>query len=220
MGSSMSAFAAKEDKLPVVQEGAGAASSREDEDEAVGAPSRNPPTLSATAGAGGAGAAAGGDGGTEGATVGAAVEGLPGFWVYDGHGSHSDDGEGGEDVDDDDGDWEDDEEGIDDDDESEGHDADAAQPLARDPNRGCTHYVRGCKLVSPCCGEVFWCRFCHNEKWEGAADATRRHTLDRSGRRATSHPTPLQSAGRRLAVNMKSFFFIFATFFTCFMAVG
>ena len=28
--------------------------------------------------------------------------------------------------------------------------------------RGCTHYKRRCKLVAPCCGEVFWCRHCHN----------------------------------------------------------
>ena len=28
---------------------------------------------------------------------------------------------------------------------------------------GCKHYRRRCKLVSPCCGEVFWCRHCHND---------------------------------------------------------
>ena len=28
---------------------------------------------------------------------------------------------------------------------------------------GCTHYRRRCRLVTPCCGEVFWCRHCHNE---------------------------------------------------------
>lgn len=28
---------------------------------------------------------------------------------------------------------------------------------------GCTHYRRRCRLVAPCCGEVFWCRHCHNE---------------------------------------------------------
>lgn len=27
---------------------------------------------------------------------------------------------------------------------------------------GCDHYKRRCKLVAPCCGEVFWCRHCHN----------------------------------------------------------
>ena len=28
---------------------------------------------------------------------------------------------------------------------------------------GCEHYRRRCKLVAPCCGEVFWCRHCHND---------------------------------------------------------
>jgi hypothetical protein len=28
---------------------------------------------------------------------------------------------------------------------------------------GCDHYKRRCKLVAPCCGEVFWCRHCHNQ---------------------------------------------------------
>ena len=28
---------------------------------------------------------------------------------------------------------------------------------------GCMHYRRRCRLVAPCCGEVFWCRHCHNE---------------------------------------------------------
>jgi RING finger/CHY zinc finger protein 1 len=28
--------------------------------------------------------------------------------------------------------------------------------------KGCTHYKRRCKLVASCCGEVFWCRHCHN----------------------------------------------------------
>ena len=28
---------------------------------------------------------------------------------------------------------------------------------------GCTHYRRRCLIVAPCCGEVFWCRHCHNE---------------------------------------------------------
>ena len=26
--------------------------------------------------------------------------------------------------------------------------------------RGCVHYKRGCKLVSPCCGKVYSCRCC------------------------------------------------------------
>lgn len=28
---------------------------------------------------------------------------------------------------------------------------------------GCKHYRRRCKMVAPCCGEIFWCRHCHNE---------------------------------------------------------
>lgn len=28
---------------------------------------------------------------------------------------------------------------------------------------GCAHYRRRCKIVAPCCGEIFWCRHCHNE---------------------------------------------------------
>ncbi|KAL5473154.1 hypothetical protein EMCRGX_G027602 [Ephydatia muelleri] len=27
----------------------------------------------------------------------------------------------------------------------------------------CEHYSRGCSLVSPCCGKVYPCRFCHND---------------------------------------------------------
>ncbi|CAD7698853.1 unnamed protein product, partial [Ostreobium quekettii] len=45
---------------------------------------------------------------------------------------------------------------------------------------GCEHYRRRCRLVAPCCGEVFWCRHCHDAaKNDGEADAKRRHTLDR-----------------------------------------
>jgi len=49
------------------------------------------------------------------------------------------------------------------------------------PERGCQHYRRGCKLVAPCCGEAFWCRFCHDaakEEGEQAAGAVP-HKLDR-----------------------------------------
>ncbi|XP_019866508.1 RING finger and CHY zinc finger domain-containing protein 1 [Aethina tumida] len=28
---------------------------------------------------------------------------------------------------------------------------------------GCTHYKRKCKFVSPCCGKIYVCRFCHDE---------------------------------------------------------
>ena len=30
-------------------------------------------------------------------------------------------------------------------------------------NPGCEHYIRICKLVSPCCDKIYPCRFCHND---------------------------------------------------------
>ena len=27
---------------------------------------------------------------------------------------------------------------------------------------GCKHYLRRCKIVSPCCNEIYSCRLCHN----------------------------------------------------------
>lgn len=45
---------------------------------------------------------------------------------------------------------------------------------------GCDHYRRRCRLVAPCCGEVFWCRHCHNAaKDDGEQDLAKRHALDR-----------------------------------------
>ena len=41
-----------------------------------------------------------------------------------------------------------------------------ARPGCRERGRGeygCMHYRRRCRMVAPCCGEVFWCRHCHNE---------------------------------------------------------
>jgi len=35
----------------------------------------------------------------------------------------------------------------------------------------CTHYLRKCQLVSPCCGKVYTCRICHDDQED--------HTLDR-----------------------------------------
>ena len=55
---------------------------------------------------------------------------------------------------------------------------------------GCEHYRRRCKLVAPCCGEVFWCRHCHNvaknddEEVSGlgaGAGAERREGMPRQG---------------------------------------
>jgi len=37
---------------------------------------------------------------------------------------------------------------------------------------GCSHYKRKCKLVAPCCGGVYSCRFCHDDSVSG-------HTIDR-----------------------------------------
>lgn len=46
---------------------------------------------------------------------------------------------------------------------------------------GCAHYRRRCRLVAPCCGEVFWCRHCHNDaKNVEEPDPKRRHELERS----------------------------------------
>ncbi len=44
----------------------------------------------------------------------------------------------------------------------------SAQPSAAQLRQGagaygCSHYRRRCKLVAPCCPEVFWCRHCHNQ---------------------------------------------------------
>jgi len=45
---------------------------------------------------------------------------------------------------------------------------------------GCSHYKRKCRLVAPCCGEVFPCRFCHDEvKNEGEKNPKKRHMIDR-----------------------------------------
>ena len=46
---------------------------------------------------------------------------------------------------------------------------------------GCEHYLRRCKLVAPCCNEVFWCRHCHNKiKNDDEKDAKKAHQLDRT----------------------------------------
>lgn len=46
---------------------------------------------------------------------------------------------------------------------------------------GCKHYLRRCKIVSPCCNEIFSCRFCHDEiKYElGAVDNKLKHKINR-----------------------------------------
>ena len=48
-----------------------------------------------------------------------------------------------------------------------------------DKKLGCKHYDRGCKMVCPTCEESFWCRHCHNEKYEFHSDPKKSHLLDR-----------------------------------------
>lgn len=48
-------------------------------------------------------------------------------------------------------------------------------------SKGCEHYKRKCSIVSPCCNEIFVCRFCHDEeKEENEKDYNKAHTLDRT----------------------------------------
>ncbi|CAK9049844.1 unnamed protein product [Durusdinium trenchii] len=42
---------------------------------------------------------------------------------------------------------------------------------------GCRHYRRRCKIVSPCCGQVYWCRHCHNE---AASSSSWPHEINRA----------------------------------------
>lgn len=59
---------------------------------------------------------------------------------------------------------------------------------------GCTHYKRKCALVSPCCGRVFSCRFCHDaEMYENETDEKKCHKLNRH---AVTHIVCL-SCGRK-----------------------
>nr|CAB3499486.1 unnamed protein product [Digitaria exilis] len=45
---------------------------------------------------------------------------------------------------------------------------------------GCEHYRRGCRVVAPCCGEVFGCRHCHNDaKNSLEVDPRHRHEIPR-----------------------------------------
>ncbi|KAK2433852.1 CHY-type/CTCHY-type/RING-type Zinc finger protein [Trifolium repens] len=47
-------------------------------------------------------------------------------------------------------------------------------------NFGCTHYRRKCKIITPCCNEVFGCRHCHNEaKNSDEIDPVDRHDIPR-----------------------------------------
>ncbi|PFH38730.1 CHY zinc finger domain-containing protein [Besnoitia besnoiti] len=76
--------------------------------------------------------------------------------------------------------WEDVEEGDSSDLQSASGKSEAGDAEPRPPGIGCAHYRRKCKLVAPCCGEVFWCRHCHNEiKSEAERDYKKAHDLDR-----------------------------------------
>uniref|UniRef100_A0A0D9XKA6 CHY-type domain-containing protein n=1 Tax=Leersia perrieri TaxID=77586 RepID=A0A0D9XKA6_9ORYZ len=45
---------------------------------------------------------------------------------------------------------------------------------------GCAHYTRRCRILAPCCGEVFDCRHCHNEaKNSLEIDLNDRHEIPR-----------------------------------------
>jgi len=37
------------------------------------------------------------------------------------------------------------------------------EPSELDEIYGCEHYMRRCKIVSPCCNKVYMCRLCHDE---------------------------------------------------------
>jgi hypothetical protein len=48
------------------------------------------------------------------------------------------------------------------------------------PVLGCRHYVRGARIIAPCCGEEFWCRLCHDMvKDEGETDPKKQHKIVR-----------------------------------------
>lgn len=40
---------------------------------------------------------------------------------------------------------------------------------------GCQHYRRRCKLLAPCCGEVFACRHCHNDEKQARESVSFHH---------------------------------------------
>lgn len=45
---------------------------------------------------------------------------------------------------------------------------------------GCKHYLRRCKIVSPCCHKIYSCRLCHDEEnYDGLIEEKLRHRIDR-----------------------------------------
>eukprot|EP00743_Colponemidia_sp_Colp-15_P002936 GILK01003176.1.p1 GENE.GILK01003176.1~~GILK01003176.1.p1 ORF type:complete len:353 (-),score=12.22 GILK01003176.1:222-1196(-) len=75
----------------------------------------------------------------------------------------------------------DEDESTDDDEEEDSTAAEVKQQtLCEKYPHGCKHYRRRCKLRAPCCGEVFWCRHCHNEvHMEQEKDPKKQHELNR-----------------------------------------
>jgi hypothetical protein len=52
--------------------------------------------------------------------------------------------------------------------------------LGRQAVLGCDHYARKCRIVAPCCGEVFWCRLCHDAaKEDGETNPKLQHKINR-----------------------------------------
>lgn len=45
----------------------------------------------------------------------------------------------------------------------------------------CPHYSRSYKILAPCCGRWYVCRFCHDEgEWDNAPDPRKSHKIDRT----------------------------------------
>ncbi len=44
-------------------------------------------------------------------------------------------------------------------------------------DRKCTHYVRRCAIVTPCCNKIFPCRLCHNDSEDHEVDRFKVETL-------------------------------------------
>ena len=44
----------------------------------------------------------------------------------------------------------------------------------------CSHYIRDCELLYPCCNEFYQCRFCHDDHWDShTIPDDKRHCADR-----------------------------------------
>lgn len=45
---------------------------------------------------------------------------------------------------------------------------------------GCKHYLRRCKIISPCCDKIYDCRLCHDEdQYENNNDYKKKHKINR-----------------------------------------